>query len=65
LSCGRGVEAKKRMIIGDSVAGLLSSYVHSTRVVVRLVKKERMYFLAAAEVCMINQFGFQGLDLVD
>ena len=43
----------------------MSSYVPSTRVVVRVVKRERMYFLAAAEVCTINQFKFQGLDSVD
>jgi hypothetical protein len=52
LSCGRRVEAKKRNRIGDSVEpwGMpdvvdrtLSSYVPSMRVVVWLVKKERMY----------------------
>ena len=52
LSCGRRVEAKKRKRIGDSVepwgmpdvvGRTLSSYVPSMRVVVRLVKKERIY----------------------
>jgi hypothetical protein len=52
LSCGRRVEAKKRKRISDRVERCrmpdvvdrtLSSYVPSTRVVVRLVKKERIY----------------------
>jgi hypothetical protein len=52
LSCGRRVEAKKRKRIGNRVEPCrmpnmvdrtLSSYVPSTRVVVRSVKKERMY----------------------
>jgi hypothetical protein len=52
LSCGRRVEAKKRKRSGDSVepwgmpdvvGRTLSSYVPSMGVVVRLVKKERMY----------------------
>jgi hypothetical protein len=51
-SRGRRVEAKKRKRIGDSVepwgmpevvGRTLSSYVPSMRVVVRLVKKERIY----------------------
>jgi hypothetical protein len=52
LSCSRRVEAKKRKRIGDRVEpyGMpdvvdrtLSSYAPSMRVVVRLVKKERIY----------------------
>jgi hypothetical protein len=52
LSCSRRVEVKKRKRIGDSikpwgmpdvVERTLSSYVPSMRVVVQLVKKERMY----------------------